>query len=79
MALQPPSVCRRIRQLHAMLGSSNENERKQADKHLRAMLTKHRLTWNDLPAILAQADADDRADGSSAISRSRRGWRCCRR
>jgi Protein of unknown function (DUF3631)/Protein of unknown function (DUF2786) len=55
MALPPPSVCRRIRQLFARVGSTNANEAAIAREKLAELLASHNLTWNDLPAILADA------------------------
>jgi Protein of unknown function (DUF3631) len=57
MTMPPPTVCRRIRKLHAMLGSSNTGEREAAYKKLVALLAEHSLTWNAVPEILAAADA----------------------
>src|SRR5579863_5019348 len=54
--LPPLDVRERIRKLHALLGSSNENEARVANDKLKALLAEHRLTWNDLPAILAAVD-----------------------
>ena len=34
MALPPPKICRHIRKLHAMLGSSTSGEREAAHKKL---------------------------------------------
>jgi hypothetical protein len=48
MNLPPPRVCRRIRQLHAMLGSSNPNEATNARKKLLELLATYSLTWNDV-------------------------------
>src|SRR5262245_24716442 len=56
MTLPPPRVVRRIRKLHALLGSSNANEADSARKKLNGLLTEYGLTWNDLPAILSAAD-----------------------
>jgi Protein of unknown function (DUF3631) len=56
MTLPPPNVCRRIRKLHAMLGSPNNRERETADTKLRQVLAEFGLTWNDLPTILAAVD-----------------------
>ena len=53
MTLPPPSVCRRIRKLHALLGSANEGERDNANKKLQQILVEYGLTWNDIPALLA--------------------------
>jgi hypothetical protein len=57
MTMPPPNVCRRIRKLHAMLGSSNAGERETAHKKLVALLAECALTWNDIPEILTAADA----------------------
>jgi len=56
MNLPPPNVVRRIRKLHALLGSSNANEADSARKKLNGLLAEYGLTWNDLPAILSAAD-----------------------
>src|SRR5215467_15789381 len=53
MALPPPKICRRIRRLHAMLGSSMSGERESAHKKLTETLAEYGLNWNDLPEILA--------------------------
>jgi len=53
MALPPPKICRRIRMLHAMLGSSTSGEREAAHKKLTETLAEYGLSWNDLPEILA--------------------------
>ena len=53
MALPPPKICRRIRMLHAMLGSSTSGEREAAHKKLTETLVEYGLSWNDLPEILA--------------------------
>jgi hypothetical protein len=54
MTLPPPSVCRRIRKLHAQMGSSGKDGEVARNK-LNALLAEHGLTWNDLPAILYDA------------------------
>jgi hypothetical protein len=54
--LPPPKVCRRIRQLFAMLGSPNASEAETARDKLTKLLAKHGFTWNDLPAILAATE-----------------------
>jgi uncharacterized protein DUF3631 len=56
MNMPPPKVVRRIRQLHAMLGSPNANEATVAREKLNRLLAEYALTWNDLSAILAAAD-----------------------
>ena len=53
MALPPPKICRRIRKLHSMLGSSASGEREAAHKKLTETLAEYGLSWNDLPQILA--------------------------
>src|SRR5262249_11924213 len=54
-----PRICRRIRQLFRMLGSPNANEAANARDKLIKLLTANKLTWNDIPAVIAVADADD--------------------
>jgi hypothetical protein len=56
MAKPPPNICRKIRKLHAMLGSPNDNERETTRKKLDAVLAEYSLTWNDIPEILAAVD-----------------------
>lgn len=56
MNMPPPKVVRRIRQLHAMLGSSNAHEAMNAREKLNRLLTEHGLSWNDLSTIFAAAD-----------------------
>ena len=70
MDLPSPKVCKRIRALHALLGSPNSKEAEAARKKLNELLTRHGLSWNDLPAILAAADsyATDPAGAPSAPS-----------
>jgi hypothetical protein len=65
MNLPPPKVCRRIRQLHAMVGSPNPSEAANARDKLIKLLTKHALTWNDLPVIIAATEADSTAQTKS--------------
>ena len=60
MTLPPPSVCRRIRKLHAMLGASDK-ERDLAFKKLAEILKEHRLSWNDLPEILTEQQTSSAA------------------
>jgi Protein of unknown function (DUF3631) len=45
---------KRIRDLHALMGSSNAEERERAREKLEALLRKHGKTWNDLPELLQQ-------------------------
>jgi len=55
----PPKVCELIRKLHAMLGSPSDKEALSARKKLSRLLAKHELSWNDLPAILADINASN--------------------
>jgi hypothetical protein len=59
MTLPSPKICRRIRQLFRLTGSPNENESAVARKKLGKVLLENGLSWNDIPAIVAAADADD--------------------
>ena len=52
MTLPHPSICRKIRKLHAMLGS-NAKEAEVALSKLNVLLAEYSLTWNDIPEILA--------------------------
>jgi hypothetical protein len=52
----------RLRQLHAMLGSSSAGERENAWKKVDAWLRKHSKTWNDLPELLHDETAQARID-----------------
>ncbi len=54
MSQAAPKVRQRIRQLHALIGSPNENEAGNARRILAALLAEYGLTWNDLPAVLAE-------------------------
>jgi Protein of unknown function (DUF3631) len=69
MDMPPPKICRRIRQLFALVGSSNTGEAENARVKLSKLLATHSLSWNDLPAILAATDpgnSSTRNAGSSA-------------
>jgi hypothetical protein len=59
MTLPPLKICRRIRQLFRLIGSTNTNEAASAREKLVTVLTKHALSWNDIPACVAEADAAD--------------------
>jgi len=72
MTLPPPAICRRIRKLHALLGSTNTNESAAAHKKLRDLLAEYGLTWNDLPELLA-ADVTPHGGRASAASTSTSG------
>jgi uncharacterized protein DUF3631 len=62
MTLPPPKVCRRIRQLFRLIGSSNSNEAANAREKLIALLAKHGLSWLDVPACITLAEEDDRVE-----------------
>jgi hypothetical protein len=66
MTLPPSKVCDLIRKLHAMLGSSNVQERQAAFGQPDKLLAKHGLTWNDLLATLATTGAADTNSDSPA-------------
>jgi hypothetical protein len=61
MTTPPPKVCRRIEQLHAVIGSPAANEAENAREKLLNLLIKHGCSWNDLPEILASARGTARA------------------
>jgi hypothetical protein len=61
MNLPPSNVCRRIRQLFRLVGSTNPNEGESARTKLFKLLAAHSLTWNDLPEVIAAANAADAA------------------
>ena len=60
--MPPPKDRQRLRQLHAMLGSSNAGERENAWKKVDAWLRKHGKSWNDLPELLHDETAPSRTD-----------------
>jgi len=59
-----------LRQLHAMVGSSNAGERENAWKKVVAWLRKHGKTWNDLPELLHDETAPSRTDPRAMSRRS---------
>jgi Protein of unknown function (DUF3631) len=63
--LPSPKICRRIRQLFRLIGSPNANEAANAREKLTELLSNYGLSWNDIPTIVAAADADD-ASGSAS-------------
>jgi Protein of unknown function (DUF3631) len=66
MTLPPPSVCRRIRKLHAQIGSSGAGEDGEVARNkFSALLAEYQLSWNDLPAILSETE-DARRDAGDA-------------
>ena len=60
MTLPPPKICRRIYNLFALMGSSISEEAENARDKLNKLLAKHRLSWNDLRAILSATERADR-------------------
>jgi hypothetical protein len=63
VSLPPLKICRRIRQMYLTISDPNVNLNVAgtACKKLIALLAKHALTWNDIPACIAEADAADAA------------------
>lgn len=59
MTLPPLKVCKRIRQLFRSIGDPNANVAATARDKLFTLLTQHALSWNDIPACIAEADAAD--------------------
>jgi hypothetical protein len=57
MSMPPPKVCRKIRKLHALVGSPIDKEREAARVKLMELLAEHGCTWNDLPSILVAGDS----------------------
>jgi hypothetical protein len=51
-------VLKRLRQLFAMLGSSNANERETTRRMIDDLLAKHRKTWNDFVELMQSGSAD---------------------
>jgi hypothetical protein len=77
MTLPPPKVCKRIRKLHAQIGSSGKDA-DVAKQKLSQLLSEHGLTWNDLPTIFAAIEpaspggsSNDAATGGTAPAAAR--------
>ena len=51
-----------LKKLHALLGSDNPSEREVARTKLLELLAKHKMSWNDVPEILAAAEAPQQQD-----------------
>ena len=47
------TLASRLRQLHAMLGSNNAQERETARVKIDELLAKHRKSWNDLTELMS--------------------------
>jgi hypothetical protein len=54
--LPPPKVCLRAHHIFRKMGASNAHEAQLAGEMLRKFLILHGLTWNDLAAIIAEAE-----------------------
>src|SRR5271166_5742173 len=61
MSLPPPKVCKKIQQLHAMLGSTSENEAGNARTKLNKLLAEHGLTWARAASASAAPQASTEA------------------
>jgi hypothetical protein len=61
---------KRVRDLFAMLGSSNSQEQATARRKLEALLKRLGKTWNDVPALLAEQMADEAAAAAAAAPHS---------
>jgi hypothetical protein len=57
-------VLNRLRQLFAMLGSSNANERETARRMIDDLLAKHRKTWNDFVELMQSGSATEWSDAA---------------
>ena len=71
MTLPPPKVCKRIRKLHAQIGSSGKDA-DVAKQKLSQLLSEHGLTWNDLPTFFDDVaklpnQVVDRRDGFPSL------------
>src|SRR6516164_1901850 len=64
MTLPPPKGCKRIRKLHAQIGSSGKDA-DVAKQKLSQLLSEHGLTWNDLPKFFAAIELGGPADSSN--------------
>ncbi len=63
---------RRLKKLHALLGSDKLAERETAHAQIGKLLAKHKKTWNDLLEILSAAEIpqqeDDEPSGDTVAS-----------
>jgi hypothetical protein len=53
------TLAERLRQLHAMLGSKNQQERETALAKINELLEKHRKNWTDLGELMAGRSGSD--------------------
>lgn len=70
MTLPPPNICRKIRKLFALVGSSNAKEAESARAKLTKLLDEHGCSWNDLPTILAAVDPATGTAGTASTHAS---------
>ena len=61
------TLASRLRQLHAMLGSNNAQERETARVKIIELLARHRKSWNDLTELMSAGGAD--LDPSWSVAR----------
>jgi hypothetical protein len=76
MTLPSLDTCKRIRSVHARLGSPYADESATAFDKLKKLLAEHGLNWNDLPAVLAVTEdvtATAFTDGSDSATNSTSG------
>jgi hypothetical protein len=63
---------RKLKKLHALLGSDNSAEREAARAKLVELLAKHKKSWNDVPGLLSAAEIpqqeDDEPSGDTIAS-----------
>ena len=75
MTLPPPDVCRRIAQLHAMMGSPYDNEANTARDKLLQLLKDCGCRWTDLQDILKEAArANGNGPGKTNTNTPSRPW-----
>lgn len=70
MTLPPPKICKRIRQLFRLMGSTNPNEAANAHNKLLKLLAERGLSWNDITACVAAADAEDKVPKNTQTASS---------
>jgi hypothetical protein len=63
MAEMAEKIRKKLAQLFALLGSSNEHESEAARQKLHELLSKYRKTWNDLLELLQTGSSSDNAWG----------------
>ena len=71
MSINSEKLSAKVRKLHALVGSDNAAESAAARAKLLELLAKHKLSWNDLPDILAGRKDDVGNDGPPPASSGR--------